>query len=534
MPVFIVAVVALALYGGLCYYAFVYVVGPAWPAVVVVGGGLGVLLVTVVLAGVLLGVTGLAAPPVTPLEFRTRLPRLRSNFERDSAWPGYLFGQSRTDLRVALRHTTRGLVWIWVLLIESVAAVPAVLVFWPLLLLPLLGTLALTAGVVVGAVTAYGMVAVVLILAWFGWLFSVGLLRGVDLGVRVLRGAKATCHYSGCNFRNRLPAYRCGCGQTHHDIRAGRLGVFARRCECGALLPTTVLRAAAGLVPVCQKCNRELRAGAAVLTDVLIPVFGPASAGKTRLVRASMVALAAHLAAAGGSLRPVGPESEDTFSDAITVVSTGMQTTKTEADRPPVGITVALTAVRRKALLHLFDAAGEFYSDREQSSELPFLDDAQGLVFVLDPFSIPAVAGELTGTLAGRLEAAQPARMHPEQSYPITAQLLRDQGVDLARKPLAVAVVKADLLLALPPGAGLRAGGGSSVVEAWLRANGLGNLLDGAARDFGAVRYFLVSSLTAQTDEQGWALPTSPAQPLLWLLGRAGVGVPAQISTVAS
>lgn len=534
MPLFIAALIALALYGGLCYYAVVYVVGPAWPSVVVVGAGLGVLLVTVVLAGVLLGVTGLAAPPVAPWELRTRLPRLRSNFERDSAWPGYLFGQSRTDLRVALRHTARGLGWVWVVLIGSVVQVPAVLVFWPLLLLPLLGTLALTAGVVLGAVTAYGLVVVVLMLAWLGWLLTAGLLRGVDLGVRVLRGAKATCHHSGCNFRNRLPAYRCGCGRTHHDIRAGRLGVLARRCECGALLPTTVLRAAAVLVPVCQKCDRELRAGAAVRTDVLIPVFGPASAGKTRLVRAGMVALDAHLAAAGGSLRPVGPESEDTFSDAITVVESGMQTTKTEADRPPVGITVALTAARRTALLHLFDAAGEFYSDREQGSELPFLDDAQGLVFVLDPFSIPAVAGELTGTLTTRLQAAQPARMHPEQSYPITAQMLRDQGVDLARTPLAVAVVKADLLLELPPGAGLRAGAESSVVGAWLRANGLDNLLDGAERDFGAVRYFLVSSLTAQTDEQGRALPTSPAQPLLWLLGRAGVGVPAQIPAAAS
>ncbi len=533
MPAFIGAVLVLALYGGLCYYAFVYVVAPAWPSVIIVGVGFGALLVTVVLIGVLLGVAGLAAPPVTPEEFRTRLPRLKSNFERDSAWPGYLFGQSRTDLLAALRLTARGLVRIWMLLIGSVAEAPVVLVFWPLLLLPLLGALALTAGVVLGAVAAYGLVAVVLTLAWVGWLCTVGLLRGVDLGVRVLRGAKATCHYSGCNFRNRLPAYRCGCGRTHHDIRAGRLGVFARRCECGALLPTTVLRAAAGLVPVCQKCNRELRPGAAVLTDVLIPVFGPASAGKTRLVRAGMVALDAHLAAAGGSLRPVGPESEDTFSDAITVVSSGMQTTKTEADRPPAGITVLLTAVRRQALLHLFDAAGEFFSDREQGSELPFLDDAQGLVFVLDPFSIPAVAGELTGTLASRLQAAQPARMHPEQSYPITAQLLRDQGIDLARKPLAVAVVKADLLLALPPGAGLRSGAGSGAVEAWLRDNGLGNLLDGAARDFGAVRYFLVSSLTAQTDAQGWALPTSPAQPLLWLLGRAGVGVPTQISAVA-
>jgi Double-GTPase 2 len=533
MPAFIGALIGIAVYGAVCYYTLVYVVGPVWPFVVIGAGGLGVLLVTLVLAGTLLGFQGLAAPPLTPLDLRARLPRLKSNFERDSAWPGYLFGQSRTDLGAALRHTARGLAWMWVVVTEVVGGAPELLFFWPLLLLPVVGVLALTASAVASAVAAYILLGVVLAAAWLGWLLAVSLLRAVDLGIRMFRGAKATCHHSACNFRNRLPAYRCSCGQIHHDIRAGRLGLFARRCECGALLPTTVLKAAAGLLPVCQKCERPLRPGSAVLTDVVIPVLGPTSAGKTRLIRAGMVALDAHFRAAGGSLCPIGPESEDTFRDAVTVVESGLQTTKTEADRPPAGITIRLTAARRRALLHLFDAAGEFFSDREQGSELPFLDDAQGLVFVLDPFSIPAVTDHLTGTLASRLAAAHPAQMHPEQSYPITMQLLRDQGINLTRKPLAVAVVKADLLLGLPPAAGLRAGAASADVETWLRDKGLDNLLDGAVRDFGAVRYFLVSSLTAATDAAGWAQPTSPGQPLLWLLGRAGVQLPAQKLAVA-
>ncbi len=523
---FIGAVIGIALYGTACYFAFVYVVGPVWPVVVVGAGGIGVLLVVVVVVGTLLRVASLAAPTVRPLDVRERLPDVKSNFERDSAWPSYLFAQSRTDLGTALEHTARAVGWMWVLMIDVVRVEPFVLVIWPLLLLPLAGAVALTAGATAGAIAVYGLLGGVLTLVWFGWLAVVGLLRGVDLGIRVLRGAKATCHYSGCNYRNRLPAYRCACGQTHHDIRAGRLGALVRRCECGSLLPTTVLQAAAGLVAVCQKCDRPLRAGAAVLTDVLVPVFGPPSAGKTRLVLAGMVALGRHLTAAGGSLRPVGPESEDAVRDATTVVESGMQTTKTDADRPPAGITLRLTGARREALLHLFDAAGEFFSNREQSGELPFLDDAQGLVFVLDPFSVPAVADDLTGALAYRLAAAQPAKAHPEQSYLVTAQLLRDQGVKLVRKPLAVAVVKADLLLGLRPATGLHPEVESGEIEAWLRHKGLDNMLDGATRDFGVVRYFLVASLGAATDADGWANPISPAQPLLWLLGRTGVSIP--------
>jgi len=208
-------------------------------------------------------------------------------------------------------------------------------------------------------------------------------------------------------------------------------------------------------------------------------------------------------------------------------VESEIQTTKTAADRPPAGITVLLTAARSKALLHLFDAAGEFFDNREQTSELPFLDDAQGLVFVLDPFSIPAVRDDLTGAMAFRLEEAQPAMLHPEQAYLVTAQLLRDQGVKLKCKPLAVAVVKADLLFGLPPAAQLHPAAASGAVEAWLRDKGLDNMLDGAARDFGMVRYFLVSSCNAAIDVNGCVNPTSPARPLLWLLARSGVSVAA-------
>jgi Double-GTPase 2 len=536
---YIAAFLGVSLYGAACYFAFVLVVDPAWPFVIVGAGGIGIVLVFMLLVGTLLRVAALRAPTVTPHDVGERLPDVTSNFPRDSAWPNYLFAQRSADLGAALGHTTAAVLNVWMSMAQFVRNYPAVLLLGPLLLLPLVGAVALTAGAAVASVAAYGLLGVVLTFAWFGWLLVVGLLRGVDLGIRVLRGAKATCPYSGCNYRNRLPAYRCGCGVVHHDIRAGRLGAFVRRCACGSLLSTTVLQATAsqttaGLVPVCQKCDRPLRAGAAVLTDVLVPVFGAASAGKTRLVFAGMVALARHLTATSGSLRPVGSDSESTFSHATMVVDAETQTTKTEADRPPAAITVALSAGRGKALLHLFDAAGEFFSTREQSSELPFLDDAQGLVFVLDPFSIPAVTDDLTGAFASRLEAAQPAKMHPEQSYLVTAQLLRDQGIKLKSKPLAVAVVKADLLIDLPPAADLYPDAASGQVETWLRGKGLDNMLDGAGRDFGVVRYFLVSSRNAGTRADGWINPTSPAQPLLWLLSRCGVSIPAQKLAAAS
>lgn len=528
MPAIVIGVLlAVAAYGLFCWAVIVFVFLPAWPFLVLAGAATGVILIGSTLAGTLLQLGGLGAVTLTPADVRSRLPKPRSRFERDRAWPNYLFAQSRTDLATALDHTGRRLGRVWEKSTMPLQEEPAILWAWPLLLLPLVFLLGLTVAAVLSGFVVYGVVCVVLGVAWAGWGIVAGFRRTVEYATQRLRGAKATCTVGGCNHRNRLPAYRCGgCGQVHHDIRAGRLGAFTRRCSCGTMLPTTVLNAG-GLAPICQLCGEPLRPGAAMLTDVVLPVFGPTSAGKTRFVLAGMVALARHLTAAGGSLRPVGPESETAFDDARGVVASRADTAKTAAGRPPAGLTVRLTTARRQGLLHLFDAAGEFYSTREQAGDLPFLDDADGFVFVLDPFSIPEVRQQLTGPLAARLDTAHPASMNPEQSYLVTTRWLRDQGVCLDRKPLAVAVVKSDLLLDLPAAAGLRAPAEPAEIMSWLREKGLDNMLDGAGRDFAAVRCFLVSSLEVASDADGWAGPASPAHPLLWLLGRSRMSIPA-------
>ena len=517
--------IAAAVYITACVFTFKYIVYPVWPFTVVGGLVLGVLFVVVVVAATLLGIGRFGAPTVSPADVPLRLRRIRSPFPRDDAWPHYLFGQASTDLRTALGHCGDLLATMWTRMATAVRDQPVSLAFWPLLLLPLTAAVLGTASAIATVFVLGAVLTAVLLVAWLGWLVAAGVLRGADHGVRVLRRAKATCGDPKCTHRSRLPAYRCPCGRLHHDIRAGRQGLFVRRCACGSRVSTTVLKAAAGLVAVCQDCGRDLHAGAGALTDVVIPVFGSTSAGKTRLIYAGMVALSRHLPAAKGTFAPDGAESEAAFHEAAAVIECGTQTTKTPAERP-AGIHARLHPDGgRQALVHLFDAAGEGFTSRNAASDLRFLDDPEGLVFVLDPFSVPEIAGALHGALQPRLEAAHPAQLDPEQSYLVTASWLRDQGVRLARKPLAVAVVKADLLLGLPPAAGLSATSTSADIEAWLRAKGMDNLLDGMTRDFREVGFHLVASRDAGTGRDGTAGPTSAARPLLWLLARIGVAI---------
>lgn len=529
MPVLVIlaGLAALALYGWLCYAVVVFVVAPVWPWALTVGAVAGALVVAVMLAAALLGAGAIGASTVTPAQARTRLPKVSSPRGRDGAWANYLFAQARDDLRAAAEATKRVVATVWGKTVAPFTTTPQLLALWPVLLIPAIALASATAAVVVAGVVVYGVIGLALGLCWLLWLATAGALRGVDAGVRTVRRAKATCHRSGCTHRSTLPGYRCPCSVVHFDIRAGRQGLFTRRCECGRAMPTTVLQAAAGLTAVCRMCERDLHAGSAVVTDVSLPVFGPASAGKTRLVMAGIVALGRHLAASGGTMRAAGPDSEAVLYEAERTIRTGARTTKTDAGAPPAALSVRLTAGRRRALLHLFDAAGEFYADREQSSSLQFLDDVEGLVFVLDPFSVAAVASGLRGPLAQRLTDADPARQGPADAYRVTALWMRDAGTDLKKIPLAVAVVKADLLLGLPPAAGLDADSDSATVRAWLQAQSLEDLVDEMERDFGPVSYHLVSSQDVGTDARGAAGPLSPARPLLDLLFRSGMTVAA-------
>jgi hypothetical protein len=443
------------------------------------------------------------------------LRKQRGPFPRDWAWPTYLAAQWRRDL-VAVWHTSYAFIargWRWGFNYGYGSNLR-----WVSIGLTILIWSGVTLGALLGAAQVVVIGAIVLGLGWLGWGAVVGTLRGYDHVVRRLRKASGSCPV--CYHVMVVPAYRCsGCQVVHHDIRPGVLGAASRTCGCGAKLPTTVLRASRRLEALCQRCDRPLRGGSGALTDIRVPVFGPVSAGKTRLVHAGLVTLRDRAAAEGAVLDFVDDASRQAFEHGEQLITSGGDTAKTPAGQLPPAITVRFTRsgsakAKDQALVHLFDAAGEFYLDRDDNSELEFLDHAGGLVFVVDPFAIGWVRDQLGGALESRLAEAHPASGDPEQVYHVTARRLRDYGVETQRRALAITVVKADLLTDLPWAADLVAG----EVREWLNTAGLDNLVLAAERDFAAVRYFVVSSVTGI--RPGHQL--TPAAPFRWLLGLGG------------
>jgi hypothetical protein len=530
MPILVLAVL-LPIFYALYYAAWLVTAGVllyvAPAALVLVPAAMlaGALLAVVVIVATLLGVRSLRPATVTPAQVEGGTPLLPglpedAPFPRDRAWPSYLSAQRRVDLGTAWSNVTGTLMagwhWIWRVGGNRRLTVLRFVLRFVLLSVLALGWAAVSVGALAAAAVLLAACGLVLLVEWGGWIAIVGLLRTVDLLVRRRRRADASCHF--CYHVAPRPCYACdNCGKVHRDVRPGRLGAVWRRCGCGAVLPTMVLRAARVLGPRCAACGRPLRDQAGAFTDVRIPVFGPVSAGKTRLVHAGLLALRDAAAAAGGSLDFVDDDSRAVFDDGAHRIASGGHTVKTARGLHPA-ITARLELPRRRrGLVHLFDAAGESYADREDSAELAFLDHAQGLVFVVDPFSIRSVRDRLAGAGWPNLARVKPAWQEPEAAYQTTSRQLRDHHGDLGGRWLAVAVVKADLLAGLPPSAGLRPGR----VRQWLVEAGLDNLVLSAERDFGKVGYFLVASTT----ETRSGAAASPANPFDWLLSHCGLGM---------
>ncbi|GGN18248.1 hypothetical protein FHR83_004111 [Actinoplanes campanulatus] len=479
----------------------------------------------IVAAGLVLA--GPGAGLLTPDGARTGLPgRVAREFvRRDPAWPQYFAAQAILDA-----GATTGRAWAWTAGawragIAWLADTNCGGFWWPIVVLPVLTVLAAgSLGVAVVLPACLLVIAALTLAAWITGPPLVYLLRGVDAGWRRMLRSRASC--TACFATAAVPAYRCrgahGPAQRssgddlHRDLRPGRLGVLWRRCSCGLRLPTMVLRAAHSrhLEACCPSCGEALFAGAGRVRDVRAPVFGAASAGKTQFIMAALVGL--HRAADKAGVAVTMPDNRgriayEVYADLISRAAPAPKTDTTA----PVAVTVRLEQGLNTTLLHLFDAAGETLTDREQNAGLSYLDTAETLTFVLDPFSIRRIRDEHGAASATVFTDANAALHDPEDAYNATAQRLQEYGVRTDRNRLAFVVTKADLLRRLPL---TMPGDDSAAVRDWLRSYGLENLVVTAERDFRQVRFFLVSG--RDTD------PDGPVSVLRWVLmkGWGGIG----------
>lgn len=500
-----------------CWLALVYVSVPLTLAAVAVGLSVGTVLAGIGYLRVFLGVEDervLNKPARTvPRGSAAPYPFW------DNAWPGYLTGQLERNIVCALAWPSRRVTtlrerageWAGPRSAELAVALPVV----P----PAVGFLvAVTAGAYcawLAFAAASEAIAVVPRLARWA---AIAALRAGDSSVRWWRGAAATC--PRCHGVTRMPAYRCEprrCDSIHRDVRPGRLGVWWRRCHCAARLPSTVLRAASAMAPVCPACECLLHERAGITPDARIAISGGPAAGKTQLLTSAMAAMT------DGKGSPAAWEPADEFS------MTWLHDAKKSMDRwprrepaptaEPEMLTLRDVISRGQRYVHVIDVGGQHFVTTARGPALGYLGTTRRHLLVLDPTTIPSVRDRIDPAVLARIHTdhedsnvvgGETSSAVAELPYQLLLTHLNRFGSRTRRCSLAVVITKADLLVKqdLAPERD-PARTSSQALRGWLCAVDLRNLVESADRDFARVRYFLVGHGMKSMD---------PVLPFTWLL----------------
>ncbi|MDR7279115.1 TRAFAC clade GTPase domain-containing protein [Catenuloplanes atrovinosus] len=343
-------------------------------------------------------------------------------------------------------------------------------------------------------------------------------LRWTDTGMSLIRGVRLSC--PSCHHRVVYPAYECpGCGVRHRDVRPGRYGLLRRVCACGHRMPTLILLGSHRMTAYCPHaaCGAPMAEGAGTAREIVLPLLGATTAGKTRMMLALATALVDTRPLPGLTATPADEHTRGRLTQLQESLRTKGDTDKTLASDAMRAISFNLDGGRVRRLVHVYDPPGERLNDSARLHELRFMRMADTLILVVDPLAIPLVWESLDAAAQARYRQYRSSRP-PDFIFSQVLQNIEQMGVQPRKKALAVAVTKSDLTHGLPVCAGL--GESSDDVRAWLNDRaGMDNMVRAIDQAFGEVRYFHTTSRFTAAG----AADRNVRDLLLWTLGRYGV-----------
>lgn len=446
----------------------------------------------------------------------------------DDGWPSYLSWQVERDFIAAFAWPRRQADQFWVKGKEWASPyVRPLMGFLPLLPVPV----AFLVGVTAGTYGAWAVLAVVvettMAIPRCLRLSAIWALRAADSSVRWWRGAAPTC--PRCRYVTWLPAYRCRgtrpCKNIHRDLRPGRLGVWQRRCQCRDKLPTTVLRAARTLTPICPNCSDPLYKQAGVVPDARIALSGGPAVGKTLLLMLAMDEMTDP--SASWPWEPADDYTTSWLGGARKLVKRLPGGGPDPTAEPGLLTFCRSRGGQRQRYFHVADVAGRHFETGRDNPALWQHGMTRRHLLVLDPTAIPLVRDQIgaSASIGWGADGKRPDLAWTETSmatvelpYRLLVAQLSRLGASSRRCSLALVVTKADILAAhhLAPEPGTDRSSADGLRE-WLCGVELHKIVAAAEHDFAEVRYFLVGGRRKDS-----------AAVFEWLLSRyaRGAGVP--------
>jgi len=347
-----------------------------------------------------------------------------------------------------------------------------------------------------------------------------------------------------CHEKSALPEYFCpGCGEIHRRLIPSQYGILHHTCsKCGAKLPATFFLQRGKLQARCPNpdCGYLLKAGHVESRKIFVPIFGGPSVGKSAYLFAAVQDLAIEAPRLGFGPFFVDAHSEGEFERARQELGRGRPPAKTLASLPRAfNLELRRAGGQGSRVLYLYDPAGEAFGETEGLILHKYQGYLSGLIFLIDPFTIPAVQLEYQDRLPGAREALKPSALPAEDALArIFISLEEHFGQSKTARlklPVAVVINKVDAFN-LEDRIGERAVRTRAaanpttdpdtlrdeLIQSQLVRWDQGDLVQQLEARCTRVRYYTCSSLGRMPDTTARAFAgRGVLEPLLWILGAA-------------
>ncbi len=206
---------------------------------------------------------------------------------------------------------------------------------------------------------------------------------------------------SFCHSHYMSPIYECDCGRRHTDLTPGKYGIWKRKCECGRLLPTNCFNGRKNLTALCPECLKQGRVtylNEKESRPFCIPVIGGRSVGKTAFITAFSKKFIDEVAPSKGmkvsfydeKTKVMYQNFDSSYMQGNTVM-TQKKDTRTNTSAIDFSFFVSHDKLKPTRLVHIYDIAGETFTKNEEYELPKHFTYSQGMIFMVDPFSIPEI-----------------------------------------------------------------------------------------------------------------------------------------------
>ncbi len=370
--------------------------------------------------------------------------------EKQPAKQSYFFGKGYQDLSNTIRDSwQRNLISVQDYLRKTKEYWNRQENFWKLVALFFL--FAAVSVMVFGSLffLALSAIHIVILATFFSVIYlSFSMLWGIDKLYRLRRRIFTAC--PSCHHKSELPYYYCPhCGSEHTMLIPSSYGIWKRTCQCGHQLPTTFLNGRNNLTAKCPKCKYDLQAKEA--TPICIPIVGGPSVGKTCFLFAAIHELVEEIAPKKfWEIRFLDQYNENIYQKMAKDFKAGILPTKTTTGIPVAfNFLVGHPQWSPEKILYFYDAAGESFQASDILATHQFYNYFHGIIFLIDPFSIPEFVLDYQTRVTALKTAIRPSDMRLEDAFE-TMILNLEKNFNVNRRqrikqPCAIVINKVDV-----------------------------------------------------------------------------------------